>query len=61
METKTLWQSKTVWFNVLSLVIGGAGYGAGALSAYPEVVCALVIIQAIGNLILRRVTKTAIA
>jgi hypothetical protein len=61
MESKSMFASRTVWFNLLTLVVGGASYGAGALSAYPELVCALVIIQAIGNLVLRRITKTAIA
>jgi len=61
METKQWWTSRTMWFNVLSLVAGGAGYSAGALSAYPTLVCVFVIVQAIGNLVLRRITTTAIA
>ena len=61
MDTKRWLASKTMWFNVLSLVVGGAGWGAGALTAHPDLVAALVIIQAVGNLILRRMTKTAIA
>jgi hypothetical protein len=61
METKKWLASKTIWFNVLSLVVAGASWGAGALTAQPDLVCALVIIQAVGNLLLRRMTKTAIA
>jgi hypothetical protein len=61
METKKWLASKTMWFNVLSLVVAGASWGAGALASHPDLVAALVIIQAVGNLILRRMTHTAIA
>lgn len=61
METKGWLASKTMWFNVLSLVVAGSSWGAGALTAHPDLVCALVIIQAVGNLLLRRMTKTVIA
>lgn len=61
METKGWLQSKTMWFNVLSLVAGGSGYVAGAMSAHPTLVCILVIVQAVGNLVLRKFTNTSIA
>jgi hypothetical protein len=60
METKKWYQSKTVLFNIVSLVAGISGWGAGTLTTSPGLVCALVIIQAIGNLVLRKMTTTAI-
>jgi len=60
METKKWYASKSVWFNVISLVAGISGWGAGTLTTSPGVVCILVIIQAVGNLLLRKMTTTAI-
>ena len=60
MSDKKWYASKTVWFNVLSLVAGVSGWGAGAMTEYPGVVCVLVIIQALGNLALRKMTTTPI-
>ncbi len=61
METKGWLASKTMWFNALSVIVAGASWGAGSLTSHPDLVCILVIVQAIGNLILRRFTNTAIA
>jgi hypothetical protein len=60
MSNKPWYTSKTIWFNAISLVAGVSGWGAGTMTSYPEIVCVLVIIQAIGNLILRRMTSTPI-
>jgi hypothetical protein len=60
MDTKKWYTSKSIWFNVISLVAGVSGWGAGTMTSYPEIVCALVIIQAVGNLVLRRMTTTAV-
>jgi hypothetical protein len=60
METKPFWQSRTMWLNTIALVAGVAGWGAGTITSYPGVVCILVIIQAVGNLLLRKMTTTAI-
>jgi hypothetical protein len=60
MENKGWLASKTMWFNVLTLVVSGATWGAGALTAHPDFVCVLVIVQAVGNLILRRFTSVPI-
>ena len=60
METKKRYASKSDWFNVISLVAGISGWGAGTLTTSPGVVCILVIIQAVGNLLLRKMTTTAI-
>jgi hypothetical protein len=57
---KKWYQSKTVWFNMISLVAGVSGWGAGTMTSYPEIVCVLVIIQALGNLVLRRMTSTSV-
>ncbi len=53
---KSFLASKTLWFNGLSLVATGAGFLSGNLSAHPEIVTALVIIQALANILLRMVT-----
>jgi hypothetical protein len=60
METKRFFLSKTIWFNVISIVAGVSGWGAGTLTTSPGLVCTLVIIQAVGNLLLRKMTTTAI-
>jgi len=60
MNSKSWINSKTAWYNVLSIVVAGASWGAGSLSAHPDLVCILVIVQALGNLILRKFTNTAI-
>jgi uncharacterized membrane protein YtjA (UPF0391 family) len=60
MESKKWYQSRTVIFNIISLVAGVSGWGAGTMTSYPEIVCALVIIQAVGNLVLRRMTSASI-
>ncbi|GMU26103.1 MAG: hypothetical protein AMXMBFR16_10080 [Candidatus Uhrbacteria bacterium] len=54
---KSFLLSKTLWVNVLSLVGTGAGFASGELAARPELVAALVIVQAVANIILRLVTK----
>lgn len=58
---KSIFLSRTMWFNGLSIVATGAGFFSGSLSAYPEVVTALVIIQAIANIALRFITVEPIA
>lgn len=57
---KSKWLSKTLWFNGLTLVTTSAGWLAGTLSSYPEVVAGLVLTQALVNIILRFVTKEPI-
>ena len=54
---KSIFLSKTLWFNGLSLLATGAGFLSGNLSAHPEIVTALVLIQALANIVLRLVTK----
>lgn len=61
MESKGWLQSKTMWFNIFSIVAGGAGYLSDALSSHPTFVCVLVILQAVGNLILRKMTVKPVA
>lgn len=60
METKKWYASKTVWVNAIALVAGVSGWGAGTITEYPTLVCVLVIVQAVGNLFLRKMTTTAI-
>lgn len=54
---KSFLLSKTLWVNVLSLIGTSAGFASGELAARPELVAALVILQAVANIILRLVTK----
>lgn len=56
MNSKSIIASKTIWVNTLILIGTGAGWMAGSLSSYPEVVAGLVIAQALVNIILRFVT-----
>jgi hypothetical protein len=58
---KSKWVSKTLWVNTLVLIGTGAGWMAGSLSSYPEVVAGLVIAQALVNILLRFVTVEPIA
>lgn len=58
-NTKRWYESKTIWFNVATFILGGLG----ALSPetmpqwFPEV---MVGVTLIGNVILRRLTREAI-
>ncbi len=58
--SKPFWQSKTLWVNGLTLVGTGAGWLAGTLTSYPEVVAGLVFTQALVNIVLRFVTTKAL-
>jgi len=57
---KSKYLSKTIWVNTLVLIGTGAGWMAGSLSSYPELVAGLVIAQALVNILLRFVTKEPI-
>lgn len=58
--SKSFWTSKTLWVNGITLLATGTGFFAGALSAHPDLVCWLVLVQAVANLILRWVTKVPV-
>jgi len=57
---KNILASKTLWVNGVTLVATGTGFFAGALSSHPDLVCWLVLVQAVANILLRFMTKTAI-
>jgi hypothetical protein len=50
--------SKTVWVNVMTLVVGTIGFVAGhdVIADYPSVVAALVAAQGVVNVVLRFLT-----
>ena len=56
-KTKKWYQSKTIWFNVVTFILGGFGALDTAMMPewFPE---ALVGINVIGNIILRKLTST---
>ena len=54
---KKWWQSKTMWFNILSISIVVVQYGASIKVIPPELLTPIV---AIINIMLRSITKTAI-
>ncbi len=58
---KSIFLSKTLWFNGLSMLATGAGFLSGSLAAHPEIVTVLVIVQALANIVLRFVTVEPVA
>jgi len=58
MNTKSPLQSKTIWVNVLTIIVGTVAYIAGndVMAQYPQVVAALVAAQGLLNVVLRFVT-----
>jgi len=62
-DTKSPLASKTVWFNILTLVAGVAGYiaGADAMSQYPAVIPIFVAVQGAVNIVLRFLTSKPLA
>jgi hypothetical protein len=57
---KSIFASKTIWLNAVTMVATGAGFFAGSLSSHPDLVCWLVLIQSLANVVLRLMTNTAI-
>lgn len=59
---KTLFQSKTFWFNAITFLVSAATYlqGSELLAQYPEVVAIFGTIVGIGNIVLRIITKEPI-
>lgn len=55
---KKWWQSKMIWVNALTVLVGVVGYVAGhnVIREYPELVAVLVAIQGGINVVLRFVT-----
>lgn len=58
---KSIFASKTIWLNAVTMVATGAGFFAGSLSSHPDLVCWLVLIQSLANVVLRLITNTAVA
>lgn len=60
-ETKSKWQSKTIWANGLALIATIAGF-AGLDVGLSEAVQAEIVVgvMAVVNIVLRFVTKTAV-
>lgn len=59
---KPWYQSRTIWVNVLSLIIALAALFAGdTLGLPPDVVKYATIVLAVANVVLRTVTSEAIA
>jgi hypothetical protein len=58
---KPFWQSKTLWFNALFLIVSLAGVvGFGEFQPSPEIVEVATVVAAVINLVLRLVTKQAV-
>ena len=60
MQTKPWYQSKTLWFNIIGLVVAAAGEFS---NAFPSGQVAKIsgFVLTIGNIILRLITTTQIA
>ncbi len=58
MTTKAFWKSKTLWFNLLALLVAVAGaFGYGDFQPSPEVQQLALVIVTVVNLVLRFVTR----
>jgi len=61
MTAKPFWQSRTVWFNAISLIVAVAGVLVDPVFALdPRVVTGATLIMTIGNTILRTMTNQPI-
>ena len=58
MEKKSMWTSKMVWVNVLTLCAGVVGFIAGhdVIVEYPAIMAVMVAVQGAVNVALRFVT-----
>jgi len=61
-EAKTWYASKTLWVNLVALIVGVLGYllGQDVVQEYPAIVAAFVAVQGALNVILRMVTSQSI-
>lgn len=57
---KKWFNSKMIWFNILTLVATGTGWAIGYLTAYPKTVAALMLASAVSNILLRFLTELKI-
>lgn len=62
LPNKSLFQSKTFWLNLVTLLVGVIGFLAAhpLIAAHPQWVAGLVAVQAVANILLRLVTDTPI-
>ena len=61
MEAKPFYLSKTIWFNVILPVVAWAAYKLTGADMPPDVAASLLgIVQTVGNIILRLITKQPI-
>jgi hypothetical protein len=61
METKRWWESRTVWFNVLSGLVGViTTLGESPLAADPKVKAGFTAFVGVGNIVLRLITDKPI-
>lgn len=58
-ETKSLWKSKTFWFNTISGVIGVVGQIQGFLP--PPALPYVAAVVAVGNIVLRMITDQPVS
>lgn len=60
--TKKPLQSKTVWFNILLPLVAWGAYTATGQTVPPDVAAGLLaVVQTVGNIVLRLVTKQPIS
>lgn len=61
MESKPVYKSKTVWFNVLLPLVTWGAYKMTGVEIPPDVAAgAIAVMQTVGNIILRLLTKQPI-
>jgi hypothetical protein len=62
MDAKSCWKSKTIWLNGIVLATAVAGFLTTheIVREHPVVVAVLVVLQAVGNLVLRFVSSTPV-
>lgn len=56
-KSKPMWQSKTMWFNVITLALGVLEVLSGVYLLDSQ---QLLLVNGVGNLLLRYITDTAI-
>lgn len=58
MESKPIYKSKTIWFNIIIPVVAWAAYKVTGGDMPPDVAASVLgVVQTVGNIILRLITK----
>ena len=61
MEAKPMWQSKTFWFNLITLIVMVAGAMSDPQTYGPEIAKYAALVLPVGNVVLRWMTKEPVS